>query len=116
MKKLDKLDRVESSELERPNLKINFKVDKQPGKILASLKHATKTFGNNTIIENTGAEIDLGDKIAGIGENGQGKSTILRMIAGSEPFEGERVWGPTVAESFYAQHQLEALNLNNTIL
>ena len=45
MKKLDKLDRIENAELERPNLKINFKVDKQPGKILASLKHATKTFG-----------------------------------------------------------------------
>src|SRR6478735_1906365 len=116
MKKLDKLDRVESSELERPNLKINFRVDKQPGRILASLKHATKTFGNNTIIENTGAEIDRSDKIALIGANGKGKSTVLRMIAGAEPFEGERVWGHNVDESFYAQHQLEALNLNNTIL
>jgi ATP-binding cassette subfamily F protein 3 len=116
MKKLDKLDRVENVELERPNLKINFKVDKQPGKILASLKHATKTFGKNLIIENTGAEIDRGDKIALIGANGKGKSTILRMIAGTEPFEGERVWGHNVDESFYAQHQLEALNLNNTIL
>ncbi len=71
MKKRDKLDRVESSTLERPNLKINFKVDKQPGKILASLKHATKQFGENTIIENTGAEIDRGDKIALIGANGK---------------------------------------------
>ncbi len=116
MKKLDKLERVENSELERPNLKINFRVDKQPGKILASLKDATKAFGNNTIIENTGAEIDRGDKIALIGANGKGKSTVLRMIAGAEPFEGERVWGHNVDESFYAQHQLEALNLNNTIL
>ena len=116
MKKLDKLERVESSELERPNLKINFKVDKQPGKILASLKHATKQFGENVIIEKTGAEIDRGDKIALIGANGKGKSTILRMIAGTEPFEGERTWGHNVDESFYAQHQLEALNLNHTIL
>ena len=116
MKKLDKLDRVENVELERPNLKINFKVDKQPGKILASLKHATKSFGNNLIIENTGAEIDRGDKIALIGANGKGKSTILRLLAGTEPFTGERNWGHNVDESFYAQHQLEALNLNNTIL
>src|SRR6478609_6909688 len=116
MKKLDKLERVESSELERPNLKINFRVDKQPGRILASLKHATKTFGNNTIIENTGAEIDRSDKIALIGANGKGKSTVLRMIAGAEPFEGERVWGHNVDESFYAQHQLESLHLENTLL
>jgi ATP-binding cassette subfamily F protein 3 len=116
MKKLDKLDRVESVEIERPNLKINFRVDKQPGKILASLKHATKQFGENTIIENTGAEIDRGDKIALIGANGKGKSTVLRMIAGTEPFTGERNWGHNVDESFYAQHQLEALNLNNTVL
>jgi ATP-binding cassette subfamily F protein 3 len=116
MKKLDKLDRVESSELERPNLKINFKVDKQPGKILASLKHATKKFGNNVIVENASAEIDRSDKIALIGANGKGKSTVLRMLAGAETFTGERNWGHNVDESFYAQHQLEALNLNNTVL
>ncbi len=116
MKKLDKLERVESSELERPSLKINFRVDKQPGKILASLKHATKKFGENIIIENANAEIDRGDKIALIGANGKGKSTVLRMLAGTEPFNGERNWGHNVDESFYAQHQLEALNLNNTVL
>ncbi len=116
MKKLDKLDRIESAELERPNLKINFRVDKQPGKILASLKHATKNFGDNIIVENADAEIDRGDKIALIGANGKGKSTVLRMIAGTEPFSGERNWGHNVDESFYAQHQLEALNLNNTVI
>jgi ATP-binding cassette subfamily F protein 3 len=116
IKKLDRLDRIENVEIERPNLKINFRVDKQPGKILASLKHATKSFGSNLIINHTGAEIERGDKIALIGANGKGKSTVLRMIAGTEPFEGERNWGHNVDESFYAQHQLEALNINNTIL
>src|SRR3954454_20419840 len=81
MKRLEKLDRVEQVEIERPNLKINFQVDKQPGKIIATLKHATKKFGNNTIIENSEAEINRGDKIALIGANGKGKSTVLRMIA-----------------------------------
>ena len=116
MKKLDKLDRIENAELERPDLKINFKIDTQPGKILASLKHATKAFGENVIIENTSAEIDRGDKIALIGANGKGKSTVLRMLAGTENFKGERIWGHNVDESFYAQHQLEALNLNHTVL
>ncbi|HXD79228.1 MAG TPA: ATP-binding cassette domain-containing protein, partial [Puia sp.] len=46
----------------------------------------------------------------------KGKSTLLRMIAGTEPFDGERVWGHNVEESFYAQHQMEALDVNNTLL
>ncbi|MCZ2223552.1 MAG: ATP-binding cassette domain-containing protein [Chitinophagales bacterium] len=116
IKKLDKLERIETAELERPNIKINFQVDKQPGKIIASLKNIHKKFGENIIIENGNAEIDRGDKIALIGANGKGKSTLLRIIAGTENFEGKREWGHNVEESFYAQHQLEALNLNNTIL
>ena len=116
MKKLDKLDRIEDVEIERPNIRINFRVDKQPGRVLVELKDITKKFGENTIVKNTGAEIDRGDKIALIGANGKGKSTLLRIIAGQETFEGERKWGHNVDESFYAQHQLEALNINNTIL
>ncbi len=116
IKRLDKLDRVEQIEIERPNLRINFQVEKQPGKIIATLKHATKRFDDNIILENAFAEIDRGDKIALIGANGKGKSTLLRMIAGTESFKGERIWGHNVEESFYAQHQLEALNINNTVL
>lgn len=116
MKKLDKLERIETAEIERPNIKINFQVDKQPGKIIASLNNVCKNFGENVIIKNGNAEIDRGDKIALIGANGKGKSTLLRIIAGTEKFDGQREWGHNVEESFYAQHQLEALNLNNTIL
>src|SRR5262249_22175330 len=96
MKRLEKLDRVEQAELERPNLRINFQVDKQPGKIIASLKHATKKFDDNVIVEDTEVEIDRGDKIALIGANGKGKSTLLRMIGGTESFSGERIWGYNV--------------------
>jgi ATP-binding cassette subfamily F protein 3 len=116
VKRLDRLDRIEDVELERPNMKINFAVDKQPGKIICTLKHVSKSFKDVTIVENTGAEIDRGDKIALIGANGKGKSTLLRIIAGAEPFEGQREWGHNVVESFYAQHQLEALNQNNDVL
>lgn len=116
IKKLDKLERIEQAELERPNLRINFRVDKQPGKVLVTLKQASKKFGNNVILENADAEIERHDKIALIGANGKGKSTLLRIIAGAESFEGERSWGYNIDESFYAQHQLEALNLNNTLL
>ncbi len=116
MKRLDKIERIEDVEIERPNIRINFRIDKTPGRVLATLKHATKKFGPLTIVENASAEIDRGDKIALIGANGKGKSTLLRMIAGTEPFAGERVWGHNVEEGFYAQHQMEALDVNNTVL
>ncbi len=116
MKRLDKLERIEDVSLDRPEIRINFQLDKIPGKIICTLKHVTKKFGDLTIVENTGAEINRGDKIALIGANGKGKSTLLRIVAGTEKFEGERIWGHNVEESFYAQHQLEALNIQQTIL
>ena len=117
MKRLDKIDRIENVEIERPNIRINFQVNNQPGRVLVTLKDIHKQYGDNLIIDKGFAEIDRGDKIALIGANGKGKSTLLRIIAGTEEnFGGERVWGHNVESSFYAQHQLEALNLNNTIL
>jgi ATP-binding cassette subfamily F protein 3 len=116
VKRLERLDRIEDVEIERPNIRINFQVDKTPGRVLVTLKDVSKNFGNIKIIENASAEIDRGDKIALIGANGKGKSTLLRIIAGGETFDGERKWGHNVDESFYAQHQLEALNVNHTVL
>jgi ATP-binding cassette subfamily F protein 3 len=116
MKRLDKLDRIDNVEIERPNIKINFKIDTVPGRTLVTLKNLSKSFGTNVIVDHASAEINRGDKIALIGANGKGKSTLLRIIAGTESFEGERKWGHNVEESFYAQHQLEALNINNTVL
>jgi ATP-binding cassette subfamily F protein 3 len=116
VKRLEKLDRIENVEIERPNMRINFSVEKQPGRVLCTLKNVSKSFGELVIMKDTGAEIDRGDKIALIGANGKGKSTLLRVIVGSEEFTGERIWGHNVDESFYAQHQLEALNINNNVL
>ena len=115
-KRLDRLDVIEDVQIERPNIRINFAVDKTPGKVLVDLKGVSKNYPAQTILLNAFAEIERGDKIALIGANGKGKSTLLRIVAGMESYEGERVWGHNVDESFYAQHQLESLNLNNTIL
>lgn len=115
-KRLDKIDKIEDVKLERPDLRINFQLEKVPGKVLIEMKDISKKFGQIKILEQAVAEIERGDKIALIGANGKGKSTVLRMVAGTEPFEGQRVWGHNVEESFYAQHQLEALSLNNNIL
>lgn len=115
-KLLDKVERIEDVEIERPNIRINFSVGKEPGKIICTLKNISKSFGALKVFNQAQAEINRGDKIALIGANGKGKSTLLRIIAGTEAFEGERNWGHNVAESFYAQHQLESLDINNTVL
>lgn len=116
MKRLDKIERIENTDLERPDMRINFTIDKTPGRTLVTLKDISKSFGSVKILEHTGAEINRGDKIGLIGANGKGKSTLLRIVAGTETFEGERIWGHNVVDSFYAQHQLEALNINNDVL
>jgi ATP-binding cassette subfamily F protein 3 len=115
-KRLDKLERVEQVDNGPSKIRISFTPDKIPGKIITTLNNVTKRFGNLTILENASAEINRGDKIALIGANGKGKSTLLRVIAGTEPMEGERIGGHNVVPSFYAQHQLESLDLNSEIL
>ncbi len=115
-KRLDKLERVEEAVVERPNIRINFSIDKVPGKVICTLKNIGKQFGDIRILNGGTAEIERGDKIALIGANGKGKSTLLRIIADRETFDGERNWGHNVDESFYAQHQLEHLRLDNTVL
>lgn len=116
IKRLDKLELIEAPDTTMPVMNINFDVAIQPGKIICTLTDINKRFGNLTILENASAEINRGDKIALIGANGKGKSTLLRIIAGQESYEGERKWGHNVEESFYAQHQLEALNVEHEIL
>ncbi len=116
MKRLDKIDRIENTDLERPDMRINFTVGVTPGRVLCTLKEVSKNFGSVKIVDHAKAEISRGDKIGLIGANGKGKSTLLRMVAGVENFEGERIEGHNVKDAFYAQHQLEALDINNTVL
>jgi ATP-binding cassette subfamily F protein 3 len=116
IKRLEKLERLEEASLERPSIRINFQVERTPGRTIATLRNVSKRFGDLTILENASAEIERGDKVALIGANGKGKSTLLRIVSGMENFDGERVPGHNVTQSFYAQHQLEALHLGNTIL
>lgn len=116
IKRLDKLDVIEAPDASVPVMNINFDVATQPGKIICTLNGVSKRYGSLTILDNASAEINRGDKIALIGANGKGKSTLLRIITGQEPIEGERKWGHNVEESFYAQHQLEALNVELEVL
>lgn len=116
IKRLDKLDRIEAPDDTVPVMNINFDVGVQPGKIICTLKDISKKYGDQVIFDHADAEINRGDKIALIGANGRGKSTLLRIVADREKFDGERKGGHNVEESFYAQHQLEALNVSIEIL
>lgn len=116
IKMLEKLDRVEEIEQDGPTMRLNFTVDHPSGKVVMELDEISKSFGTNHILQKASAHISRGDKIALIGANGKGKSTLLRIIHGSEPVLGERKEGHNVQMAFYAQHQLEALDLNATVL
>jgi ATP-binding cassette subfamily F protein 3 len=116
MKRLDKLDKLEAADGSIPTMNINFDVAVTPGKIINTLKGVSKSFGQLKILDKADAEIYRGDKIALIGANGKGKSTLLRIIAGRENIDGERKEGHNVEESFYAQHQLEALDIEQDLL
>ena len=110
VKALEKLDKVEEVAGPLAAIKIRFAVDKQPGKIISKLNIRSKAYGSNELLKNTTAEITRGDKIAFIGANGKGKSTLLRLLAGHEEFDGDKEETYNVVETFYAQHQLDSLN------
>ncbi len=116
IKQLDKIELIEEviDETAKVHFKFNFKTN--PGRNILELKDLSKSYGELKILEKTYARIERGDKIALIGANGKGKSTLLRIIAGGEPIDGERIGGHNVILSFFAQHQLESLNLENTML
>ncbi len=116
VKQLDKLDLVE--EVREDNAKVNFKFTfKNPsGRTVLELKDVTKAYGDNVILTDATLQLMRGDKVALIGANGKGKSTLLRILAGTEPVGGQRIDGHNVSMSFFAQHQLESLHLEDTML
>ena len=116
MKALDKMERVEDVDDDNPTVNFSFKFSKPSGRHVITVKNATKAYPNIEILENADGLIEKGDKIALIGANGKGKSTLLRMIAGTEVFSGKVETGHNVTTTFFAQHQLESLHLDNTIL
>lgn len=116
MKALEKLERVEDVDDDNPTVNFSFKFSKPSGRHVVRLENVSKSYPNVRILEKAEAVIEKGDKIALIGANGKGKSTLLRIIAGTEPFSGQRETGHNVTETFFAQHQLESLHLDNSIL
>lgn len=116
VKSLERMDVIDDVVEENRRVNFKFTMNQQSGRYIMTLKNVSKSYGNLQILKNSNAIIERGDKIALIGANGKGKSTLLRIISGSEQIEGEREEGYNVNTAFYAQHQLESLGVNNEIL
>ena len=116
VKALDRMERVHEVVDDEAFVNFKFKFSQKSGRDVVVLDHVSKSYGDLTILKDTSARIERGDKIALIGANGKGKSTLLRIIDGTEKIQGERTEGYNVIKSFFAQHQLEALTLDNEII
>ncbi|QSE96884.1 ABC-F family ATP-binding cassette domain-containing protein [Fulvivirga lutea] len=116
VKALEKMDVIEDVVDENAVVNFKFEFKQKSGRHVIRLENVSKSYGDLEILRSTTANIERGDKIALIGANGKGKSTLLRIIAGTEKIEGKREQGHNVQMGFYAQHQLESLNINNEIL
>lgn len=116
VKSLERMDMIEEIVDDTAAVNFRFRFNQQPGRYIVTLDHVSKAYGELEILKNTSINIERGDKIALIGANGKGKSTLLRILAGEEPVMGERTMGYNVIKAFYAQHQLESLHVDNEIL
>jgi ATP-binding cassette subfamily F protein 3 len=116
VKALNRMDVIDDVIDDAAKVHFKFRFGTQPGRNVMALENISKEYPNNPILKNTTATIERGDKIVLIGANGKGKSTLLRIIAGTEVAKGERKLGHNVNFSFYAQHQLESLHMEETLL
>ncbi|ERJ59147.1 ABC-F family ATP-binding cassette domain-containing protein [Sphingobacterium paucimobilis] len=117
IKALDKMDKISDVDDDNPEVNFSFKFSKPSGRHVVTLENISKSYPNLEILRDTDGLIEKGDKIALIGANGKGKSTLLRIVADADSdYKGTSVKGHNVLQTFFAQHQLEALHLENSIL
>jgi ATP-binding cassette subfamily F protein 3 len=115
LKLLDKVDRIEVEEGGNRTLAFKPVAVERAGKEVVRLQKIKKSFAEKVIFTGADGVLERGDKVALIGPNGQGKSTLLKVISGAHDYDGEVVLGHNVRYSFYAQHQLDVLDAKNTI-
>ncbi|UXX78463.1 ABC-F family ATP-binding cassette domain-containing protein [Reichenbachiella carrageenanivorans] len=116
VKALERMDKIDDVIEENAAVNFKFNFSKQSGRHVATLDQVSKSYPDIDILKKASGQIERGDKIALIGANGKGKSTLLRIIDGDENVEGKASMGFNVNPSFFAQHQLESLNVENEIL
>jgi ATP-binding cassette, subfamily F, member 3 len=115
IKMLDKMERIEAPD-ETHSLKFKFTANFKSGKTVMQLQNITKSYGEKTVLRDVGMTINRGDRIAIVGANGLGKTTLMRVIAGRTEFDGDRKPGHNVTINYFSQDQYELLNPDKTVL
>lgn len=116
IKKLDKIERIELDIEDVSKINIRFIEPPRAGKVIVTAENIEKTYGDKQVIRPMSFTIDRGDRIAFVGKNGMGKTTLSRIIAKNLDYSGNLQYGHNVALGYFAQHQANMLDGNNTIL
>ncbi len=116
IKKLDKVERIEVDEDDNSVMNISFPVSITPGKVVLEMEHVTKAYGDKTIFKDINLLIERDSKIAFVGQNGQGKSTLIKAIMNEFDFSGTIKIGHNVQLGYFAQNQAEYLDGEKTLL
>lgn len=116
IKKLDKVERIEVDEEDTAVMNISFPVSQTPGKVVVEAEHVTKRFGDKIVLHDISLMVERGSKIAFVGQNGQGKSTMVKAIVNEFPYEGHIKLGHNVQVGYFAQNQADHLDGEMTLL
>ncbi len=116
IKRMDKLEQVELDEIDSKTIDFNFPPAPRSGKTVLEIKSLSKNFDDKHVLDNISLMIERGERIAFVGKNGEGKTTLLKIIAGKETYEGEMVEGYNMKMAYYAQQQAEHLDGDSTVL
>ena len=116
MKQLDKVERIEVDQDDNATMNIRFAKSIEPGKIIVEAENMSKSYGDNHVLENVDLLIERNSRIAFVGQNGQGKSTLAKMMVGDIPFDGHLKLGHNVQIGYFAQNQSEHLPPEKTVL
>ena len=116
VKQLEKVERLVPPEPDESEISFRFPEAPRSGRVVVELRDIVKRYGSNLVLDGIDFALERGTKIAFLGRNGEGKSTLSRIIAGIEPHEGERIIGHNVEIGYFAQHQAEDLDPSRTAL
>ncbi len=115
LKMLDKMDKVEISERDNSTISFRFPPAPHSGKVSVRSTDLSKSYGDLLVLKNLEFSIDKGAKIAFVGRNGEGKSTLSKVIVGELPYDGDLELGHLIKIGYYAQNQHEMLDMNKTV-
>ncbi len=116
IKKLDKMERIEVDEDDNSVMNLRFQVSVTPGKVVAEMEGLEKSYGDNHVLKGIDLLIERDSKTAFVGQNGQGKSTLAKIMVGELQHKGHLKLGHNVQIGYFAQNQAEYLDGNKTIL